>query len=52
MEVHSLHKGYQNTKYQIDTHIEGLSYPCNQCQKISKSSGALNVYMFQGNIKK
>ena len=29
----------------IETHLEGLAYPCNQCGKISRSSNALNCHM-------
>ena len=30
-----------------ETHIEGLSYPCNQCGKVSRTSGALQVHSFR-----
>ena len=29
----------------IETHIEGVSYPCNQCGKVSRSSNALNTHI-------
>ena len=29
----------------METHIEGLSYPCNQCDKISRSSSALSTHV-------
>ena len=35
----------------IETHIEGLSYPCNECGKVSKSSNALNVHVSRNHRK-
>ena len=32
-------------KRHIETHMEGLSYPCNQCGKISRSSHALQSHV-------
>ena len=29
----------------IETHIEGLSYPCNQCGKVTKTSSSLRTHM-------
>ena len=29
----------------IETHMEGLAYPCNQCGKVSRSSNALKAHM-------
>ena len=29
----------------IETHMEGLAYPCDQCEKISRSSGALIMHV-------
>ena len=31
----------------IETHIEGLSYPCNQCDIVSRTSNALKVHVFR-----
>ena len=31
----------QDMRRHIETHMEGLAYPCNQCEKISRSSRAL-----------
>ena len=31
----------------IETHIEGLSYPCNQCDTVSKTSNNLKVHVFR-----
>ena len=40
-----------NMKRHIETHIEGLSYPCNLCGKISRSSSALNMHVFRHHKK-
>ena len=29
----------------IETHMEGISYPCNQCGAVKRSSNALNVHI-------
>ena len=29
----------------IETHIEGVSYPCHLCGAVKRSSNALNVYI-------
>ena len=29
----------------IETHMEGLSYPCNQCDKVCKSSNTLSLHL-------
>ena len=31
----------QDMRRHIEAHMDGLSYPCNQCEKVSKSSRAL-----------
>ena len=28
-----------------ESHIEGVSHPCNQCGKVSRSSTALNIHV-------
>ena len=35
----------------IETHIEGLSYPCNQCDIVSKTNNALKVHVFRNHRK-
>ena len=35
----------------IETHIEGLSYPCNQCDIVSRTSNALKVHVFRNHRK-
>ena len=34
-----------NMRCHIETHMEGLSYPCNQCDKIRRSSNALTTHV-------
>ena len=41
----------QDMRRHIETHIDGLSYPCNKCDKISRSSNALNVHISKMHIK-
>ena len=33
-----------HTRSHVQTHIEGLSYPCNHCDKVSRSTSALAVH--------
>ena len=35
----------RNMRTHTETHIEGLSYPCNQCDVVSRSSNSLNVHV-------
>ena len=35
----------------LETHIEGLSYPCNQCGIVSRSSNALQVHVSRNHRK-
>ena len=35
----------RNMRTHIETHIEGLSYPCNQCDVVSRSSNSFNVHV-------
>ena len=35
----------------IETHIEGLSYPCNRCDIVSKTNNALKVHVFRNHRK-
>ena len=35
----------RNMRNHIETHIEGLSYPCEQCGKVSRSSSALAMHV-------
>ena len=35
----------------IETHIEGLSYPCNQCDTVSRTSNASQVHGFRNHRK-
>ena len=35
----------QDMKRHTETHLEGASYPCNQCGKISRSSNALKCHV-------
>ena len=35
----------QDMKRHTETHIEGASYPCNQCGKVSRSSNALKSHV-------
>ena len=37
-------KDRQDMSRHIETHIEGVSYPCNQCSKVSRSSNALKTH--------
>ena len=34
-----------HSRTHVETHIEGLSYPCNQCSKVSRSSSGLAVHI-------
>ena len=34
-----------NMRCHIETHMEGLSYPCNQCDKVCRSSNTLNKHV-------
>ena len=36
----------------IQTHIEGLSYPCNQCDIVSRTSNALHVHVSRNHRNK
>ena len=39
-------KGSQTQmKRHVEVHLEGLSYPCTQCGKVSRSSNCLNKHM-------
>ena len=35
----------RNMRTHIETHIEGLSYPCGQCDNVSRSSNGLNLHV-------
>ena len=35
----------KNMRTHIETHIEGMSYPCNQCGKVSRTSGSLQKHI-------
>ena len=35
----------RNMRSHIETHIEGLSYPCSQCDVVSRSRNSLNVHV-------
>ena len=35
----------QTIERHIETHIEGISYPCNQCGAIKRSSSAINMHV-------
>ena len=35
----------RNMRTHIETHIEGLSYPCSHCDVVSRSSNSLNVHV-------
>ena len=35
----------QDMRRHIETHIDGLSYPCNKCDNISRSSNSLNSHI-------
>jgi hypothetical protein len=35
----------------VETHIEGLSYPCNQCGKVARSSNALMCHVYKHHRK-
>ena len=35
----------------IETHIEGLSHPCNQCDTVTRTSNALNVHVYRNHRK-
>ena len=37
-------KTRQNMSSHIETHIEGVSYPCNLCGSVKRSSNALNLH--------
>ena len=37
-------KGSINMKRHIETHLEGLSYPCQVCGKIFRSRNSLNTH--------
>ena len=34
-----------HSRTHAETHIEGLSYPCNHCDKVSRSTSALAVHI-------
>ena len=38
-------KGQRDMGRHIETHIEGVSYPCNLCGAVKRSSNALNIHM-------
>ena len=40
----SVKGGPLHMKRHIETHFEGVSYPCNQCEKISRSSNGLRQH--------
>ena len=35
----------------IETHIEGVSHPCNQCDTVTRTSNALNVHVYRNHRK-
>ena len=35
----------------IETHIEGVSYPCNICEAVPRSSNSLNAHMSRAHRK-
>ena len=35
----------QTFERHIETHIQGISYPCNQCEAIKRSSNALYLHV-------
>jgi hypothetical protein len=41
----------KNMRAHIETHMEGLTYPCNQCGKVSRSSNALNLHVSRSHKK-
>ena len=41
----SMGSARQNMRTHIETHIEGLSYPCNQCGKVNRTSHSLQVHV-------
>ena len=40
-----------NMRGHIETHIEGLSYPCNQCGMVSRTSNGLRLHVRKHNDK-
>ena len=38
-------KDRNDMRRHIESHIEGLSYPCNQCDTVSRSSSVLNMHV-------
>jgi hypothetical protein len=35
----------QNMKRHVETHLEGVSHPCNQCEKVARSSNSLQNHV-------
>ena len=35
----------KNMRTHIETHLEGMSYPCHQCGKVSRTSGSLQKHI-------
>ena len=35
----------QDMRRHIETHMEGLSYPCNRCDQVSRSSNAFRLHV-------
>ena len=35
----------RNIRRHIETHIEGVAHPCNQCEKVSRSSHSLEKHI-------
>ena len=40
----------KNIRSHIETHMQGLSYSCKQCDKICRSSNALNMHIFSASL--
>ena len=35
----------KNMKQHIETHFEGVSHPCNQCEKVTRSRHSLRMHI-------
>jgi hypothetical protein len=40
-----MHGSIQNINRHVETHLNGVSHPCNQCDKVARSSNGLHVHV-------
>ena len=41
----------KNMKQHIETHFEGVSHTCNQCEKVTRSSSSLRMHIYRNHGK-